>query len=165
MSELLGRARQLREGIDANNSAEAVRLAQQREQERIQAIQHEIDVRQSRERVAEFLELTRGRCEPTELFQLHDTSDKNWKDTCQKGWVMRKATGGYDSTYFPGYVLLADGRTYSWDQASTSKGQLVDGQIVYWRSFSPVEPVDDAYCGDEGLQMLGTKLAELGIID
>lgn len=166
MSELIRKAHEVRVELDAKDRVRDERKAQMTEQERIRAIQHEIDARQSAERVAEFLQLTSDQGTPPDRYYMPDPKDPSGETVNNsayyyRGWVMKKPSGGGgDEPYCSGFILLSDGTTHSW----TGTFDL-EGQKIYGYSFSPDYVADDAYCGDAGLLMLGTKLAELGIVE
>lgn len=163
MSELLGRASEFRRQIDAREARNQEQERSRQEQERLRAIQHEADVRQSQERVAEFLDLVRRHGAPTTdvMHRSHpgvnDTRSLFDETTYHKGWLVKGPRGGYDEPYYNGDFLQEDGTTYAWSAVSNHTSQELlwcnYGEIVY----------DDAYAGDEGLELLGKLLAKLGI--
>jgi hypothetical protein len=157
MSDILKKAHEIHaEQTKAEENAEADRLRRDRELTEAQMI--------GAERAQQFVQLMVEHDIPAEDFFTKTYKERRIRnsgyiyDIAGKGWSIRVYSDGYDSPTIPGLAILEDSSVHEWIP-------IVYADKGGRKAFESSDDCSKVLANDDGLNLLGRKVVELGIIE
>lgn len=187
MSELLGRAHEIKTAKDQEAAERQRQALRQAEEQRTQETKEALMQQESDQRAQEFITIMQAHDIPTIALYAGvwwwRTHELTKKVKIGKGWITSSPyaeVGDGGSSLMPGTILSPNGMTYEWHRTIIEKGPFRKTYLA--ETISPPDylpsvssylevgkkvgvPVKSPYCGDYGLQKLGNALVRYGVIE